>query len=111
MGKFLILLRIKEKGLGDGGAGMIFGINMAQQLNHDGSFKNQNMDIDKQVDVVKSDKTGLFQHDVFNWHIDRDHFIRVNDFNDECKKIKPFISHGGYNHQAFKQNYKPSPIL
>lgn len=44
---------IKDKGLGDGGAGMVFGMNMAQQLNPDGSFKNHNMDIDKQVDAVK----------------------------------------------------------
>ena len=50
---------IKDKGLGDGGAGLIFGLNMAQGLGANGEVKTNGMSVEKQMEVLKNMKALL----------------------------------------------------
>lgn len=60
---------IKDKGLGNGGAGLIFGMNMAQGLGTNGEVKANNMTVEKQMEVLKNMKelldTGVLTKEEF----------------------------------------------
>lgn len=61
---------IKENGLGEGGAGVLFGMNMAQGLGVNAEIKTGNMSVDKQMETLKNMKelldAGLLTREEFD---------------------------------------------
>lgn len=47
---------IKDKGLGDGGAGVLFGMNLANNIGMNGNLNSSKMDVAKQMEVLKNMK-------------------------------------------------------
>lgn len=60
-------------------------------INPEGSIVGRLFLHNEDVAIVKSDREGLYQHDIFYWKVERDQFIRTNKYNQESDIVEKLV--------------------